>query len=47
MPTTTSLADRFASAADLLEEIVANRAIILDIPEDLRNRLIGLTGVDR
>ncbi len=43
-PQRDTLAERFIAAAELLEEIVANRAIILDIAEKDRNRLLQAAG---
>jgi NAD(P)-dependent dehydrogenase (short-subunit alcohol dehydrogenase family) len=41
---TWSLADRLRAAVDLLEEIVANRAILVNVPEADRNRLLLAAG---
>jgi len=41
---TWSLADRLRAAADLLEEIVANRALLAEIAEEDRNRLLNAAG---
>ncbi len=46
-PTTTvtdSLLERFRLAADMLEEIVADRTILADIPEADRNRFLNAAG---
>jgi NAD(P)-dependent dehydrogenase (short-subunit alcohol dehydrogenase family) len=39
-----SLAERLRAAADLLEEVVADRAILAEIPESDRNRLLQAAG---
>jgi NAD(P)-dependent dehydrogenase (short-subunit alcohol dehydrogenase family) len=39
-----SLSERFRAAADLLEEIVADRSLLADIPEGDRNRLLNAAG---
>jgi NAD(P)-dependent dehydrogenase (short-subunit alcohol dehydrogenase family) len=40
----SSLLDRFRAAADLLEEFVADRSKLADIPEAERNRLLNAAG---
>jgi NAD(P)-dependent dehydrogenase (short-subunit alcohol dehydrogenase family) len=39
-----SLAERLRAAADILEQIVADRALLADIPEADRNRLLNAAG---
>src|SRR5688500_286637 len=39
-----SLATRFRAAADLLEELVADRTLLAEIPEADRNRLLNAAG---
>ena len=39
-----ALADRIRAAADLLEELVVDRSLLADIPEDDRNRLLRAAG---
>src|SRR5687767_6308212 len=39
-----SLANRFRAAADLLEELVADRTLLAEIPEADRNRLLNAAG---
>src|SRR3954467_11085175 len=39
-----SLLERFRAAAELLEQFVANRALLAEIPEIERNRLLNAAG---
>ena len=39
-----SLATRLQTAVELLEEIVADRTVLADIPEPERNRLLNAAG---
>src|SRR5258705_11463766 len=43
-PGSESLASRLRAAADLLEEIVADRTVLAQIPEANRNRLLNAAG---
>ncbi len=43
-PESDSLANRFRAAADLLEELVADRSLLAELPEIDRNRLLNAAG---